>query len=58
MFQPAFGDGGKYVHAAGVVDPRPDADFVDGAEAAGAQAAPLIHPADVDTGGGKHQMIM
>jgi hypothetical protein len=58
MLQPAFGDGGEYVQAAGIVDSRPDADFVDGAEAAGAQAASVIHLADVDTGGGKHQMIM
>jgi hypothetical protein len=58
MLQPPPGDGGEYVHAAGIVDPRPDADLVDRPEAAGAQAAPVIHLADVDTGGGKHQMIM
>jgi hypothetical protein len=58
MFEPAPGDGGEYVHAADIVDSRPDTDFVDGAEAAGAQAAPLIHFANVDAGGGEHQMIM
>jgi hypothetical protein len=58
MFQPAFGNSGEYVQAAGIVDPRPDAYLVECAEAADTQAAPVIHLADVDAGGGGHQMIM
>jgi hypothetical protein len=58
MLQPAPGDSGEYVYAAGIVDPRPDADLIERAEAAGAQTAPVIHFADIYTGGGGHQMIM
>ena len=54
----APGDGGEDLQSAGVVAARPDGNFVDGTQAAETQAAVRIHLADVDAGGGDHQMTM
>ena len=58
MLLPAFGDGGEDAPAAGVVDPRPNGDLVNGPKAARTQAGQFVHLAHVDAGRGDHQMIM
>ncbi len=52
----AFGYSRKNGSTAHIIRARPDGDFFDGAEAAETQAASFIHPANVDAGGGEHEV--